>query len=87
MKEANTTPIEMPLENLFNFALNMKKQQLILERVLKAIPRTAKKIQRPNPQFLESRGVVKANITRKVEVTPVQLLKAKQDQLVISVAK
>jgi hypothetical protein len=47
MKEANKTPI---LQSI------LKNHQLILERMLRSIPRTATKMQIPRPRFLESRG-------------------------------
>jgi hypothetical protein len=47
----------------------LKKQQLTLVRILRVM-REAAKIQKPEPQFLGSRGVVKVYIIRKVEANP-----------------
>jgi hypothetical protein len=45
----------MPLEDLFNFALNIKEAGVNPKMDAKDNKKTAK-IQRPKPQFLESRG-------------------------------
>jgi hypothetical protein len=56
MKEANTEPIEMSIEDLFQFSLNIEEAVIIHERILRAILGIAKS-RKPKPQFLGSRGV------------------------------
>jgi hypothetical protein len=65
IKEANTEPTEMSLEDLFQFALNIEQLLLILERMLRAILGIARS-RKQKPQFLGSRGV-KIKIIRRVE--------------------
>jgi hypothetical protein len=85
MKEANKTPIEMLLEKLFQFALNIEEAAVNPgKRMLREMPRAAKK-QTPKPQLLEIRGVGKVKTTSNVEVSPLQLWKVKKHQIVICV--
>jgi hypothetical protein len=60
----------MALEELFQFTLNMRKRQSILERILRASLTVVRK-QRPKPKFLGSTGVKKAKVIKiEVEASP-----------------
>jgi hypothetical protein len=55
MKEANTEPIEMSLEDLFQFALNIEEAVINPGKDSEGNPRNSKE-QEPQPQLLGSRG-------------------------------
>jgi hypothetical protein len=68
MKEANTEPIKMSLEDLFQFALNIEEADINPIKDSKDNPLNSKE-PKTETSFLGSRGV-KVNIIRRVEEKP-----------------
>jgi hypothetical protein len=66
MKEANTEPIKMNLEELFQLALNIEEASINPGRILRAILEIVRK-QKLIPLFLESKGGVREKVIRKIE--------------------
>jgi hypothetical protein len=88
MKEVNKTPLEMPLEELLSYALNIEEAAVnpTVLREIRTIMSIASK--RPRPQFRRNREVEKANIKRNVvETSPYLVLTFNKELLVLFVAK
>jgi hypothetical protein len=65
MKEANTEPIEMNLEELFQFAINIEEASINPERILREILGIVRR-RKQKPLFLENKGV-RGKVIRKME--------------------
>jgi hypothetical protein len=84
MKEASTEPIEMSLEDLFQFALNIEEAEINPGKDAEGNPWNSKE-KKPKPQFLRSRGL-KVKTIRSVEENPL-FWRVKICHLVIFVAE
>jgi hypothetical protein len=80
------TPIEMTLEALFNFDINIEEATVNPGKDAEGNAKI-RKDSKTETTVPSKQGGGKANITRKVEVSPLQLLKVKKYHLVIYVAK